>query len=385
MNSGKKIWLVHLSGFLLAIHFASISYINSSLLSQFVGNNILNVLYVIGSILSVGSLMLAPLLLRRYGSVAVFLTFIAMEIFTVIGMGIANIAIITILLFLIHIAADSILYLCLDVNLEQETKVEDTTGGKRGALLTISNIAWVLSPFALIFLINQNNFSKVYLLSGLVLMPLFLLVILFFKNTKKADAVDSNTILAMRSLWQNGGDKARIMGVQFVLNFFFAWMVIYLPLLLNKQLGFGWDKIGFIFIIMLLPFLLFELPAGIWSDKKIGEKEILISGFVIMFLTTLIIPTLSSATFIIWALVLFATRIGASLVEVSSESYFFKHVKEDDTGYISLFRMARPLSYVVAPLLALPVVYLFSYSTSFYFLAGFTLLGLFFIPKVDTK
>lgn len=136
---------------------------------------------------------------------------------------------------------------------------------------------------------------------------------------------------------------------------------------------------------MLLPFLLFELPAGILSDKKIGEKEILVVGFVIMSVSTFIIPTLSAPIFWIWTVILFATRIGAALVEISSESYFFKHVKEEDTGLISLFRMTRPLSYVIAPLFALPVIYFFSYSTSFYFLALFVLLGLFFIPKVDTK
>jgi lipopolysaccharide export LptBFGC system permease protein LptF len=86
-----------------------------------------------------------------------------------------------------------------------------------------------------------------------------------------------------------------------------------------------------------------------------------------------------------WALVLFATRIGASIVEVSNESYFFKHVKENDTALISLIRIARPLSFIVAPLFALPVIYFTSYSSSFYFLAFFVLLGLFFIPKVDTR
>jgi predicted MFS family arabinose efflux permease len=162
-------------------------------------------------------------------------------------------------------------------------------------------------------------------------------------------------------------------------------MVIYLPLLLSKEMGFGWPKIGVMFTIMLMPFLLLELPAGFLADKKIGEREILIAGFFIMFLATLAIPRLASAAFLTWAAVLFATRVGASLVEIGSETYFFKHVKEEDTGLISLFRMTRPLSFVVAPLFALPVIYFFSYSTSFYFLALFTLLGLFFIPKVDTK
>lgn len=384
MGSKRRLWLVYLGGFLMAVHFASVSYINSSLLEKFVGNSTLSILYILGSLLAVVSLFLAPFLLRKYGSIFVFLFFIILEILAVFGLGSISLAILVIILFLVHIAADPILYFCLDVNLEQEIKTEGTTGSKRGVLLAISNIAWVISPLALVFLINQNSFSKVYFLSGIALIPLVLIIILFFKNTKRAEARDANIILAIRSLWK-GGDKARIIGVQFILNFFYAWMVIYMPLLLNKELGFDWNKIGYIFVIMLLPFLLFELPVGVIGDKKTGEKEFIMAGFIIMFVATLIIPTLATPIFWIWALVLFVSRVGAALVEISSESYFFKHVGEEDTGLISLFRIVRPLSFTIAPLFALPVIYFSSYSASFYFLALFTLLGLLFIPKVDTK
>ena len=121
------------------------------------------------------------------------------------------------------------------------------------------------------------------------------------------------------------------------------------------------------------------------SDKKFGEKEFLILGFIIMALATLMIPLLQSKIFWLWAIVLFATRVGASTVEVASESYFFKHVKEDNTGLISLFRMGRPLSLIIAPLVALPIMGFLSYSASFYFLSIITISGLLFIPKKDTR
>lgn len=382
--SKRRLRLVYLSGFLMAVHFASVSYVNSSLLSQFVGENVINLLYIIGSLLSLTFLFSAPLILRRHGSIFTFLLFILLEIFAVFGLGTTGNALFIIPLFILHLGADSALYFCLDLNLEQETKAEGTTGRKRGFLLAASNIAWILSPLALVFLIKESDFSNIYFLSGAALIPLFLMVQRFFKNTERPTIATSSIASSFLSLLR-GGDKARIIMVQFMLNFFYAWMVIYLPLLLSKEIGFGWDKIGLIFTIMLLPFLLLELPAGIISDKKIGEKELLIAGFIIMFLATSAIPFLGAPLFWAWALILFATRVGASLVEVSSESYFFKHVKEEDTGLISLFRMARPLSFVIAPIFALPVIHFFSYSISFYFLSLFVLLGLFFIPKIDTK
>jgi MFS family permease len=384
MNSKRRLWLSYLAGFLMAVHFASVSYINSSLLGKFVSNNTIGLLYIGGSILSILFLLIIPRVLRRYGSVPIFLFFIALEIISVFGLGALSIPVLVVFLFLIHLSGDPTLYLCLDINLEQETKSEGTTGTKRGLSLTFGNIAWILGPLALIFLINKNDFSKVYFLSSLALIPLFIVVAIFFKNTKKADASSSNIFLALKYLG-NGGDKSRIIGIQFVLNFFYSWMVIYMPLLLSKDMGFGWDKIGLVFFMMLLPFPIFQLPAGILADRKLGEKEILAFGFSIMIISTSFLAFLNSHVFWIWGLALFATRIGASLVEVASESYFFKHVKEEDTGLISLFRVTRPFSYVISPLIALPIIYFTSYSASFFFLAVLTLSGIFLIPKIDTK
>src|SRR3989344_5807527 len=334
MNSNKRLIAVYWGGFFVTLHYALVVYINSSFLSQFVSNDVLDVLYIAGSVLSIVFLSLAPFFFRKYGSLLTFLFFIALEMITVFGLGVTDMKALIIPLFIIHISANSILYFCLDVNLEEETKAESTTGGKRGIFLTAQNIAWLLSPLALIFLITQNVFGKIYLFSGIILIPLFLIAI---------------------------------------------------SLLLNKEMGFSWPKIGALLIFMLLPFLIFELPAGILSDKRFGEKELLIAGLIIMFLSTLIIPNLTTASFLIWAIVLFATRVGASLVEIGSETYFFKHVKKENTGIISLFRMSRPFAFIIVPLIALVVVHFFSYSASFYFLAFFTLSGLFLIPKVDTK
>lgn len=183
ISSKNRLRLIYLSGFLMSVHFASISYLNSSLLKQFVNNQILSILYIVGSILSLLSLFFAPHLARRYGNTFVFGFFTLLEMLAVIGMGFFSIASLIIGLFIIHLAADSILYFCLDLDLEQETTVEGTTGSKRGTLLTFSNIAWVISPLALTFLISQSHFGKIYWLSGLALLPLLFIIISFFKDS----------------------------------------------------------------------------------------------------------------------------------------------------------------------------------------------------------
>lgn len=384
MNSKWRLTLIYLCGFLIAIHYASVAYVNSSMLTQIVGEGKISLFFILGSILSICSLILAPYLLKKCGSIMTFLLFITIEIIAVFGIGILNSAFIVIIFFLLHQGAGSMLSFNLDLNLEQEIKKEGTTGSKRGIFFTVQNLAWIFAPLALSVFIIDGMFDKIYLLSGLALIPLFLLVGFFFKDIVPTHKHKTDIRLAFMSLLK-GGDKVRIISSQFILSVFYSWMIIFLPLLLNKEMGFSWEQIGLLLPIMLLPFLLFELPAGILGDKKIGEKELLVVGFLIMFISTSIIPLIEGPIFFTWAIILFLTRTGASLVEISSESYFFKHVKEVDVGLISLFRMTRPLSFIVVPLITIPITHYFSYSTSFYFLAFIVLAGLLFIPKVDTK
>ena len=160
---------------------------------------------------------------------------------------------------------------------------------------------------------------------------------------------------------------------------------IYLPLLLFSTIGFDWSKIGFLLIFMLLPFLIFEIPIGKIIDERTGEKEFLFIGFVIMAISSFTIDNLHEKIFWLWASVLFISRIGASLVEISSESYFFKKVTDRHTSIISLFRITQPLSFVLAPVVAILALHLTTYSGLFMILGFVSTLGLAFIPKVDTK
>jgi MFS family permease len=129
-------------------------------------------------------------------------------------------------------------------------------------------------------------------------------------------------------------------------------MIIYTPVYLSKYIGFSWGEIGIMFTIMLLPFALFELPIGKLADKKYGEKEILTIGLVIMGLSTLMMSFVSVKSFLLWTVLLFITRTGASFVEITSDSFFFKQVNTANTDEISIYRTTRPLAFIIAPLIA---------------------------------
>ncbi len=125
---------------------------------------------------------------------------------------------------------------------------------------------------------------------------------------------------------------------------------------MHEYIGFDWNQIGIIFSIMLLPFVILDFPLGRLSDK-IGEKKMLIIGFLIISISTLTIPLFTTKSIYLWMLILFATRVGAATIETMSENYFFKSVDEKSVDVLSFFRNTTPVSFVIAPLLAIPVLF----------------------------
>ncbi len=70
-----------------------------------------------------------------------------------------------------------------------------------------------------------------------------------------------------------------------------------------------------------------------------------------------------------WDSILFVTRIGASIIEVMCDTYFFKKVDSLNANIISFFRMSNPIAYIVAPLFAVIMLNFFSLELQYLFLA----------------
>jgi hypothetical protein len=83
---------------------------------------------------------------------------------------------------------------------------------------------------------------------------------------------------------------------------------------------------------------------------------------------------------------MFINRIGASLVEVTTESYFFKHIGGGDAGLMSIFRLLRPAANVAGALLGAFLLSFLSFPL-FFIVGGFVLTLGVFIPRflVDTR
>jgi MFS family permease len=124
-------------------------------------------------------------------------------------------------------------------------------------------------------------------------------------------------------------------------------MIIYTPIYL-RDLGFSWVDIGKIFTTMLLPFVLLQYVIGYWADNKIGEKKLLIFALLVMGCSTTTIYFVESKTILTWMIILFTTRIGASMIEILRDSYFYKKIDRTDVDLINFFRTALPVAYICA-------------------------------------
>ncbi len=354
-----RLTVIYISNLLLSFHYFLIIYIHSSYLGMFFTASGLALLYIFGSVINLLIFINLPRILDKIGNHKFTLWAIVLEGVSIVGLILGTSWYFIGLSFILHHAVVSMILFGLDIFLEGATKNEAHTGTIRGIYLTLSNITLVFSPLILGLLLVDDNFWIVYLVSLLFLFPLFFTIKKYLKDAEYK-TTEKVRFLKIFSEFNTRRDVHGILIAHLVLQFFYAWMVIYMPIFLHQYVGFSWQDIGVIFTIMLLPFMLFELPIGTLADKKYGEKEILILGFTIMAVATFSIPLLHTKILLAWAGLLFLTRVGASFVEITSESYFFKHVNEKNTGLISLFRMTKPIAYIIAPAVVVSTLYFFT-------------------------
>lgn len=375
---------IYLSAFFLSLHLSVTLYVDSSFLSEQFKERTIGIIYMLGSILTITALTFIPHLLRRFGNYASMLFFAAAEVGILFLLPYLSDPFLVALTFIAHTGLIALLLFNFDVFTESNS-TNDTTGATRGIFLTTMNFATVLGPLLAGMLVTDSEFVKVYALSAIFMFPVLLVAIMHFGKFKDPHYKEFSWSQAMRTIW---GDKNihSILIANFLLQFFYSWMIIYTPIYLHTRMGFEWSEIGWIFGIMLLPFVFFELPLGEIADKRLGEKEILAGGFFILGISTFALSFIDTGTIVVWTVLLFFTRIGAAAVEIMSETYFFKKIDASDTNTLSFFRHNRPIAFVVGPLSAYIFLTFFDIQYLFLALGLFMLLGIRYALLIeDTK
>lgn len=384
MTESNQRKIVYLAGFLFSLSLALTSYVNSTLLESVIGPKYVGLIYILASSITILFLFEIPRLLSRIGNRKTVLITSLLSGLSFLALARASGALAIILAFIIYFLCTTFVNTSLDIFLEHYS-TGHSIGKYRGLYLVICNVAWVIAQALSGDIIGSGTLRSIFVAAG-VFMFSVTLVFLFTMREFQDPAYDDFPILRTVTTFFKNRSLSRIYVINFILKFFYAWMIIYTPIYLNRYIGLSWEQIGIVFTVMLLPFVLVEFPLGQMSDR-IGEKKFLVLGFLIAAGTTALLPFINSPGVAIWAIVLFASRVGAAMIEVMSESYFFKSVNERNDDEIGLFRNTGPLSYVIAPLIAIPVLVLVpSFKEIFFVLSAILMVGFFMALRLrDVK
>ncbi|MCC6323751.1 MFS transporter [Candidatus Nomurabacteria bacterium] len=381
----KKIYRVYILAFIFTLHIALSAYANSTFLSQIIGEKYVGVLYTIASIITLMLLSNTSLILKYFGNRKLILIFIMINMMSLATLIVSSNPVYISMAFIAFMVTNTLVLFCVDIFIEH-FGTPNTIGRTRGIYLTITNLGWICSPLISSFLITkEGGYRAIYILAFIMTIVMSLGMFVYVKKFKDKVYQKTPFLKVYKFLKTNRHIRA-IAFINFILQFFFAIMVVYIPLYLHAHIGLAWNKLGIIFTIMLIPFILLGIPTGILIDKYHVRKRLLITiGLLIMIVSTILISQFTTSSIVFWAIILFMTRVGAALVETTSEIYFFTHVREEDAYLLSIFRDMTPIAYIIAPILASLFLLIFPFKYLFLGLGIFVIIGLYYVTQLKHR
>lgn len=381
----KPLIVLYILGFILALSSALPAYIQSNFLEQFIGLKLVSIFFIIANILTVISIILFPAFIKKLSNYFTTKVVLTIHGLSLLSLTISTNALSSCLSIILFTISTNLIWINMDMLVESFSS-DASTGKTRTVYFTLINLGWISSPLLASYLIGRGEYSLAFFVGALLTVPFFLIFLYYGRRLKdKVHYSQEKIILTFRKMWQNKNLR-NIFFIALLLQLFYGSAVVYVPIYLHQNLGMVWSELGIIFSIMLLPFILIEIPAGIIADKYIGEKEMLTVGIFILSATLFLFFYITTPSFWLWTTVLFFSRVGAALVEAMRETYFFKLVGAKDVGYINIFRTTAPLGYILGSIVALIIADYLAINYLFLILAMIMLSGFYFINCLkDTK
>lgn len=360
---------LYISIFFLGLHHVFVYFTNSSIMTEFFKLSTTEVLIVYGAASAFGVLAYLGLSkthkksshtkARIYTTTA--LEFICLAVmYTVTALHIvpsAYVLPIYLATFSLHHILTPYILFNLDKLFEDYTHIEDRGKG-RGIYLTVWNTPFVVVPILLSTLATAT-LPLTYVISFCLLIPFLILISSYIQNptdeTETTPLINSATLEKisvsdkLSRFWADKLDRNSFI-IQCSLHLYYGITGVMLPVYLHNYFGFEWDHIGLLLAAILTPFILIQIPFGKIGDQRHNERQLFVWGIIITVIFTvaaaLVSPSLGmEASFVLLLSTLFLSRVGCSLIEISTETMFYKHVTQRDEFALLMFRAGRLLPY----------------------------------------
>lgn len=334
-----------------SLHYAIALYLGSLFLGQYINESFVGLVFMVIAFLTIYVTFELSHFLNKFSNYKLALTAGILELFVLLGLATISQPVIALLLFVLQQLLVGVVFLSLNISLTEVSKKTES-GSVRGVYFTILNLGVLVAAYFSGIVFNLGNFSGIYITSALLLLPVLYIIYRFVHNIEEPYYKDISFIDSVKKISQSK-DLSNIWKVQFSLETFYVAMIIYMIPYLSEVIGIPTSTVlQVIMPIALLPFIIFPYELGVLADTKIGEKELIQIGLIIGSIATLLIPFVQTANILVWAILLFCTRVGASFVESMSSIYFFKKVNNEEAGMITLFTNgARCVALVVMSVL----------------------------------
>lgn len=370
----NKISLITFITFLMGFSNAILAYIMSSYFELASGITNVGIFFTVSFVVFLIVLLNLQKIFVIFGKNNVFHFALLGKLVIIALLAFGNPSYLGVSLLMIYIVLGGIEWAALDVILEGFS-IDKLSGRIRGLYLTVLNLGFIFGPSLSVYILEKMDFHGVFIFSFIFNAFVFIFSLLGFRKEEERKTHGLGILSVIKRAYKRK-DVMKIYAISFLLEFFYALMVIYTFIYLIN-LGYSKTEIGEIFTVMLIPFVVLQYPLGFLADKKTGEKEFLIVALAIMGLSTIGIYLMGVGNIFLWAGVLFLTRVGAAAIEILRDSYFFKRVDGQDIDLINFFRTAYPVGFILATLIFSVLMLFVSMKTIFLLSGIIILLGLY--------
>ncbi|TSD06188.1 MAG: Uncharacterized protein Greene07147_47 [Parcubacteria group bacterium Greene0714_7] len=366
---------INLGNFLRAMGVYLPYLVYSTFLATHIPESAVGLVFAFGSILAGFAVLTTPHLFRKFRTHRVLIVSACFAAFALIGLSFKLPTPLILGLFMVAWVAGWIVALALDVILEKIVgSNEEGTGSSRAIFLTASNVAVAIASLIIAGALTNGDYWRVFIISAGAFIACAYLSFRFFSGITHVEHTNVKVWDAVTLVLKNSSLTA-VMGAHVLLQFLFVWSNIYIPLYLHNHAGLSWAAIGMIIALATTPYIFLQVPIGYLADRKFGEKEFIIGGFIIAGIGFLGLSLAQGAGLIALALLVLSIHIGGALLEIATETYFFKKVGAKDSELISVFRALRQGATIIGPVLGSIMLFYTPFEYAFAVFGAVILLG----------